>query len=262
MSKGCDIFSLDDRVIIVTGATKKYGHHFGRALAEAGGTVIITSRDKERAEKTAAEFAREGLKAFGYELEQAEDESIEELVRAVIQDHGRIDVLVNNARRIAQLPPPEIDREELDKVFTVNAVGLILLTRRVTEEMKKVRSGNIINIGSVYGMGGQDLSIYEKPDSKMSWDYPLQKGGMIAFTKQLATCLARYNIRANCLSLGGLRETAPDDPVFLEAYCKRLPLGRMAVGKDVWGPIIFMASDASAYMTGANVVVDGGWTAW
>ena len=118
--------------------------------------------------------------------------------------------------------------------------------------------------GCLLGKSGstQDLSIYEDPEDKRSWDYPLQKGGMIAFTRQLASCLARHNIRSNCLSLGGLRKTAPDDAVFLNAYCKRTPLGRMAEPEDVRGPIVFLASDASAYVTGANLVVDGGWTAW
>ena len=258
----CDIFSLEGKVIVVTGGTKKYGRAFGVALAEAGGTVIVTSREKPRADAAAKELCDRGGRAHGYVLDQADDDSIEALVSDVIRDHGRIDVLVNNARRIPEMTAPEISREELDRLFAVNAVGLILVTRRVVEEMKKGGGGNIINIGSIYGMGGQDLSIYEHPDRNMSLDYPIQKGGMIAYTKQLATCLARYKIRANCLSLGGLRETAPDDPVFLEQYCKRVPLGRMAVPEDVRGPMVFLASDASAYMTGANVVVDGGWTAW
>lgn len=262
MTEDYGIFSLAGKVIVVTGGTRRYGYCFCEALAEAGGTVILTSRDKRRAQETAAGFAEAGLNVFGYRLEQAEDDSIEALVNDVIRDHGKIDVLVNNARHIPEMCSFEINREELNKVFTINVVGLILLTRRVVEEMKKAGRGNIINIGSIYGMGGQDLSIYEKPDGKMSLDYSIQKGGMIAYSKQLATCLARYSIRANCLSLGGLGETAPDDPVFLERYCRRVPLGRMAVAEDVKGPIVFLASDASRYMTGANLVVDGGWTAW
>jgi len=256
------IFSLKDKVIVVTGGTKKYGYGFCEGLAEAGGTVIVTSRDKNRAEQTAKRFRDKGLNVFGYSLELAQDNSIEEFVNAVIHDHKKIDVLVNNARCIPQLTAMAIDRKEMDKLFTINCVGLILLVRRVAEEMKKVGGGNIINIGSIYGMGGQDLSIYDEPDLNFSWDYTFQKGGMIVYTKQLATVLARYNIRSNCLSLGGLGETAPDDPVFLERYCKKVPMGRMAVIEDIKGPIVFLASDASVYMTGANLVVDGGWTAW
>jgi len=262
MSSDYGIFSLQDKVIIVTGGRKKYGYHFCEALAKAGGTVVLTSRDIGKAEETASEFRQRGLEVHGYALQLADDDSIEQLVTSVIQDHGKIDVLINNARRIPQMAANEIDREELDKLFTINSVGQILLTRRVVEEMKKAGGGNIINLGSIYGMVGQDLSLYTEPEASYSLDYPIQKGGMIAYTKQLATILARYNIRANCLSLGGLRETAPDDSHFLEHYCKHVPLGRMTTGDDVKGPIILLASDASAYMTGVNLVVDGGWTAW
>jgi len=255
-------FSLKDKRILVTGGTRRYGLHMCEGLAEAGGTVLLTSRDKTRAETQARAFRERGLEAVGYALELAEDDSIENLVSTIIRDHGRIDVLVNNARRIPQLSPTEINREELNHLFGVNCVGPILLTRRITNEMRKTGGGNIINIGSIYGMVGQNLSIYDDPESNMSLDYPVQKGGMIAYTKQLATCLAQYHIRSNCLSLSGLRETAPDDTVFLKAYRKRTPMGRMALPEDVKGPIVFLASDASAYMTGVNLVIDGGWTAW
>ena len=262
MVKGHAIFSLEGKVVVVTGGTRNYGYHFCEALAEAGGTVILTSRDKKRAEETARVFIKKGQKAFGYSLELAQDSSINEFVNSVIKKHNKIDVLINNARHIPRMPHYSINREELDKSFAVNCVGLILLTRRVIEEMKKADGGNIINISSIYGMVGQDLSVYKDPDANISLDYSIQKGGIITYARQLAATLGQYNIRVNCLSLGGLRETAPDDPYFLEHYNKRVPLGRMATGKDVKGPIIFLASDASAYMTGANLVLDGGWTAW
>lgn len=261
MDKGFGIFSLEGKVIVVTGGTRRYGYHFCEALGEAGGTVILTSRDKKRAEERAKKTTGRGQKAFGYSLELARDDSINEFVATVIKTHKKVDILVNSARFIPQTPHHKIDREELDRSFTINTVGLILLTRRVVEEMKKAGGGNIINISSIYGMGGQDPSIYRDPDPNISLDYPMQKGGIIAYTKQLATTLAQYNIRCNCLSLGGFRESS-HDPYFLERYEKRVPLGRMAKGEDVNGPIIFLASDASAYMTGANLVVDGGWTAW
>jgi len=257
-----ELFSLNDKVVVVTGGTRRYGHHFCQALGQAGATVVLTSRDQGRAADAAQELADMGLKAFGYSLQLADDSSIDTFVDAVIADHGHIDVLVNNARTIPQMPAPEITRQELDRAFTINVTGMILLTRRVVEEMKQAGGGNIINIGSIYGMVGQNLSIYEEPEASVSLDYPIFKGGIIAYTKQLATTLARYNIRANCLSLGGLGETAPDDDYFLLRYNERVPMGRMATGQDVAGPIVFLASDASAYVTGDNLVVDGGWTAW
>ncbi len=262
MKDGCGMFSLKDKVIVVTGGTRRYGYLFCEGLAGAGGTVILTSRAKKRADETAGKIKQRGWEVSGYELDLARDDSIEEFVAAVIRDHGRIDVLVNNARTIPEQPPMEIGRDELDKSFAVNCTGTILLSRRVSEEMRKAGGGNIINIGSIYGMGGQDLGIYKDPDASFSWDYPFQKGGVIVYTKQLATVLARYNIRSNCLSLGGLWEESMDREHFVPCYSKRTALGRMTKGEDVKGPIVFLASDASAYMTGANLVVDGGWTAW
>jgi len=261
MAGNCGIFSLEGKVIVVTGATRRYGYYFCEGLAEAGGTLALTSRDKARADEKAEAFRSRGLEVFGYSLDLADDDSIEQLVAAVLRDHDRIDVLVNNARQVAGVRASEISRADLDKVFTVNCVGTILLTRRVVDEMKKAGGGNVINIGSIYGIGGQDPGVYDEPEASVSLDYSIQKGGAIAYTKQLAATLAGHNIRSNCLSLGGLEETAPGG-CFLERYCKRTPLGRMAVGEDVKGPIVFLASDASAYVTGANLVVDGGWTAW
>lgn len=261
MNKGCEVFSLEGKVILVTGGTQRYGHSFCNALGEAGGTVILTSRDKKRADEVAEGFRAKGLTVEGRSLEQGSDESIEELVSGVVRDHKRIDVLVNCARTIRGMPAAQITREELDRLFSVNAVGLILLTRRVAEEMKKTGGGNIINVGSIYGMGGQYPSIYREPEKNLALDYPIQKGGAVTYTKQLATTLAEHNIRCNCISLGGLEEPGLD-PYFLERYCERTPLGRMANPDDVKGPIIFLASDSSRYMTGVNLMVDGGWTAW
>ncbi len=262
MNDDRELFSLEDKVVVVTGGTRRYGYHFCRALGQAGATVVLTSRDQGRADEIARELTDMGLKAFGYSLQLADDSSIEAFVDAVIADHGRIDVLVNNARTVPEMSANELTREELDRVFSINLAGMILLTRRVVEEMKQAGGGNIINIGSIYGMVGQNPSIYREPQTSLSLDYPIFKGGILAYTKQLATTLAQHNIRANCLSLGGLRETAPDDDYFLPRYNQRVPMGRMAIGEDVAGPIVFLASDASGYMTGTNLVVDGGWTAW
>ncbi len=257
-----ELFSLEGKVIVVTGGTRRYGFHMCDGLAAAGATVILTSREKARAEEVAKEIASSGGRVLGYELRLEDDKSIEKFIGDVITDHGKIDVLVNNARRTPQMTAPDINRQELDLLFTINCTGVILLVRGVAEEMKKAGGGNIINIGSIYGMVGQNLSIYDEPEKNYNWDYPMQKGGMIAYTKQVATVLARFNIRCNCLSPGGLRETAPDDPVFLEEYNKKTPLGRMAEADDVKGPIVFLASDASRYITGVNLLLDGGWTAW
>lgn len=261
MSHVNELLSLEGKVIIMTGGTQRYGYHFCEGLSEAGGTVILTSRSKERANQKAAEIGKNGGKLYGYSLDLADDASIETLVSDVIQRFKKIDVLINNARHIPEKGPADIDRAELDKTFTINSSGMILLTRRVIHEMIKTGGGNIINLGSIYGMGGQDPRIYSNGVASTGWDYAIQKGGAVGFSKQIATCYAEHNIRSNCLSLGGLGPPS-EDPLFKKGYPDRTPMGRMAVGEDVKGPIVFLASDASRYMTGANLVIDGGWTAW
>jgi len=262
MNQDNSLFSLDGKVVVVTGGTKRYGLCMAEGLAEAGATVILTSRDKARAEEVAHPLRERGLDAHGAQLQQGDDASIEAFVGGIIAEYGRIDVLVNSARHIPGMTAFEIDRAELDKTFTVNATGQILLTRRVIEAMRSTGGGNIINIGSIYGMGGQDPRVYDDPDRNISFDYAIMKGGMIAWTKQLATVLAKDNIRCNCLSLGGFKEPTSLPAGLEERYCERTPMGRMANTNDVKGPIVFLASNASGYMTGANLVVDGGWTAW
>jgi NAD(P)-dependent dehydrogenase (short-subunit alcohol dehydrogenase family) len=261
MATTLESFSLDNKTVIVTGGTRRYGHAFCDGLAEAGATVALTSRSLQRAQETADEFRERGRDAHGYRLDLADDEQINALVDDVLDDHGAIDVLVNSARYLPSDTWDTIDREELDAVFDVGIVGTILITRRVVNEMKPAGGGVIINIGSIYGMGGQIPAIYRNPDEALTLDYPMQKGGMINWTRQLATTLADDGIRANCLSLGGLREESHDE-YFITRYNERTPMSRMARADDVKGPIVFLASEASAYMTGVNVVVDGGWTAW
>jgi len=255
-------FSLDEKIVVVTGGTRRYGYYFCQALSQAGATVVLTSRDQGRADETAREISQQGSEVHGYSLELEDSGSIDRFVDAVVADHGGIDVLVNNARTMAGMTTSEITQQELDRLFRVNVVGTFLLTRRVVEEMKQASGGNIINIGSIYGLVGQQPRIYADPEASLSYTYCIFKGGMVTYSRQLATTLAEHNIRANCLSLGGLRETSVDESHFLPHYEERVPLGRMAIGEDVAGPIVFLASDASAYVTGTNLVVDGGWTAW
>ena len=257
-----DMFKLDGKIALITGGTRRYGRAMSWGLAEAGATVVLTSRSKDRAEEIAAPMRDQGLIAHGAALDQGDDASIKSCIDDVIAEHGRIDVLINSARHIPTMTATEIDRAELDRTFTVNATGQILLTRRVITEMKKTDGGSIVNIGSIFGMIGQDLRVYENPDELMSLDYAIMKGGMIAWTKQLAAVYAASNIRVNCLSLGGLQD--PENPPgdFERRYAEATPLGRMAVPDDVKGVIVFLVSDASQYMTGANVVVDGGRVIW
>jgi len=147
-----------------------------------------------------------------------------------------------------------------DLSMKVNSTGLFLACQIFSEPMQAQRSGSIVNIASIYGMAGPDFSIYAGVDMSNPVNYAFAKGGMINLTRYLASFLAPYNIRVNCLSPGGFETESMPEP-FVEAYRRRTLLGRMAEADDIKGPAVFLASDASRYITGQNIPVDGGWTA-
>jgi len=254
-----ELFSLKGRVALVTGGSVKYGGCISQGLAEAGATVIITSRTIEKSRKKADELLKMGFKAEPVQLDIAEEESVRALKKKIISEHGRIDILVNNA--VGRSEPGSSPLQVWQESMRLNAVGLYLCTSVFLEEMVKQKKGNIINIASMYGMVGQYQAMY--PGTGMEaggiGDYFFHKAGMINYTRFLA---ARYapGIRANCISPGGLFIGQPEK--FLENYYRQVPLGRMADEDDIKGAAVYLASDASAYVTGHNLVVDGGWTIW
>ncbi len=147
-----------------------------------------------------------------------------------------------------------------EETSRVNSLGLFLLTKQVSLHMVRQRSGSIVNIASIYGVVGPDFSLYAGTEMTMPAFYAFDKGGMISFTRYLACRLSASNVRVNCISPGGLRDGS-QPPAFVAAYESRVPLGRLAGSEDIKGAVVFFASDASAYVTGVNLMVDGGWTA-
>jgi len=174
--------------------------------------------------------------------------------------HGRLDVLFNNAVARVRGGLHEMTAADWEASMRVNATGLFLACKIFSEPMQAQRSGSIVNIASIYGMGGPDFSIYEGTTMVNPIDYAFTKGGMINLTRYLASYLGPYNIRVNCLSPGGF-ETPEMGPSFVSNYRRKTLLGRMADADDIKGPAVFLASDASRYVTGQNIPVDGGWTA-
>ena len=255
-----DRFSLDGKVAVVTGGTGLYGLPFSRALAEAGAHVVVTSRSRESADAAAESLVSEGLLATGAELDQGDPASIDRFATELRGVHGAIDVLVNNAVYRAGRGLDDTSSEQWDETSAVNSRGLFLVTQAVSRMMIERGSGSIINIGSIYGLVGPDFSIYEGTGMTSPAFYAFDKAGMGGLTRYLAASLGASGIRVNCLSPGGLRsEGQPAD--FVAAYEARVPLGRLANENDVTGALVFLASDASAYVTGATLPVDGGWTA-
>lgn len=174
--------------------------------------------------------------------------------------HGRLGILFNNAVARAGGDLRHSTLAEWEQTMKLNSSGLFLTSRILSEPMQEARSGSIVNIASIYGVVGPDFSIYEGTEMTNPAYYAFAKGGMINFTRYLASYLGPYNVRVNCLSPGGFISEGQDER-FRQAYARRTLLGRMAAGEDIRGPAVFLASDASRYITGQNILVDGGWTA-
>ena len=260
-----DMFSLQGRVAIVTGGYGLYGQHISRALAEAGATTVIASRNDEKCRAYAEKLEKDGCKAVGMALDLSCEDSINQTIDEINKRFGRIDILINNAvlrDGIADLD--DCTQEGWEKAQKVNSTGLMLITKRVVGYMKEQQSGNIINISSIQGVRGPRFVVYEGTDMSSGINYTYDKWGMIGFTKWIANKYGKYNIRCNVISPGGYLAGGehPDKASFFESYKKLTPLGRFADDDDIKGPVVFLASDASAYITGENIMLDGGWTSW
>jgi len=260
------IFSLEGKIAIVTGGAGLYGKPISAALAEAGALVIVASRDEQKCQEYAAFLSKEHLKAEGLFLDMADEQSIRFFTDSIIEKHGHIDILVNNAvSRDGLKDLEQVTKDEWENAQSINSTGLMLLTQAVVKKMKDQLSGNIINISSIQGAVGPNFAVYGDTGMTSPINYTYDKWGMVGFTKWLANYYGKYNIRANCISPGGYgpgvaKLTGAE--VFVENYKRLTPLGRFAEDDDIKGPVIFLSSEASAYITGHNLLVDGGWTSW
>lgn len=260
------MFGLNDKVVIVTGGTGLYGKCISEAVAEAGAQLVIASRDVTRCVALADELNKKGLSAEGMALDMGDERSIRDFVGKVQKQYGRIDVLVNNAvSREGAKTLDVLGARDLAKSQAVNYTGLMLLTQAVLKIMTAQKKGNIINIGSIQGSVGPNFEVYGDTGMSSPITYTFEKWGMVGFTKWIANYYGKFNIRSNCISPGGygpgIRESRlPEE--FINNYLRLTPLKRFAEEDDIKGPVVFLASDASAYITGHNLLVDGGWTSW
>ena len=254
-----ELFRLDGKIALVTGGAGIYGAAITEALAEAGAHVIVASRNVERCRMLADQLSKRGLSVSASQLDLASRDSILALKDEIIREFGKIDILFNNAVARVEGDLSTITEEQWEQTMRVNSTGLFLSCKIFGEEMLKRRSGVIVNVASIYGRVAPDFSLYEGLRMTSPADYSFAKGGMINFTRYLASYYGRYNIRVNSLSPGGYSPYLPDE--FVQRYAAKTLLGRMAKPDDIKGPAVFLASDASAYITGVDLVVDGGWTA-
>jgi len=256
-----DLFSLEGRVAVVTGGAGRYGRQISQALAEAGAIVIIASRDLARCAGVARTLRECGLDTHAMPLDLTVDASVKGLAVQITKTWGRLDILFNNAVTISTGPFDQYTLGEWERVMECNSVGLFRACHVFGDLMIQQKSGSIVNVASIYGVVSPDFKVYDEHLEMTSPpSYAFAKGGMVQLTRYLAVHFARYGVRVNCLSPGGLYSPQmPED--FVSNYCARTPLGRMAGPNDIKGAAVFLASDASAYITGHNLVVDGGYTA-
>lgn len=251
-----ELLSLKGKVILVTGGAGLYGKCIVEGLAEADGTVITASRNLEAGQAFADECRAKGLDVYAMQVDQADHNSVVALKKQIDEKFGGLDVLVNNA--VARTTKGyNTSLESLDMSLKVNGTAVFDITREMAELMDKRGGGSIVNIASMMGMFGPDLSNYEGTEmGDIAPDYFFHRGGMINYTRYLARFLAKRKIRANCISPGGLFNN--QNPIFVNTYSKKVPVGRMAGNDDIKGIVVLLASDASAYINGENILMDGG----
>jgi NAD(P)-dependent dehydrogenase (short-subunit alcohol dehydrogenase family) len=264
-----DAFRLDGQVALVTGGAGILGRRFCQTLANAGARVAVVDLIGETANEAAAAL---GAEAAGFACDVSDADSVKACVGAVMERFGRIDVLVNNAAtktadvRACMAPFEEYSIDTWREIMSVNIDGMFLMAQAVGKTMLAGDvKGRIIQTASIYGVVGPDNRIYEGSDYlggpiNTPAVYSASKAAVVGFTKWLATYWADKGIRVNCLVPGGV--SSGQNSAFSERYSSRVPLGRMADADEMSPPLLFLASEASSYVTGHVLMVDGGWTAW
>jgi len=263
------LFSLKDKVVVITGGYGLLGKQFAKAVSSAGAQVVVSGRNIDKAMQIAKDVG-----GFAVEIDVTQKQSIENAVEQIMCKFGKIDGLINNASFSSPVNEKNnysysfesFSQKYWDKSIDVDLTGVFLCSQSIGRVMVKNNKGVIINISSIYGNVSPDQSIYRSIKDKNDntfvkpISYCAVKSAVINITRYLSVYWAENNIRVNTLSLGGVKDN--QNNVFVDAYSNKTPMGRMAKEGEYNGAIIFLLSDASSYMTGANLIIDGGWTAW
>ena len=252
------LFSLENKCAVVIGGAGKIGLPIVEALAEAGACVFIASRSKENFQPVVKKFVKKNLNVKGIVLDQSCENTVKKAMEQITSDFKIPDVLVNSGCERPMKNFYHDNTENWDKSMIVNARGTFITCRTFGNAMASEGKGSIINIASIYGMVAPDMKVYSEVNFETEPDYPFVKGGIISYSKYLASYYSSNNVRVNCISPGGFFDNQPEP--FLSKYIAKTPLGRMATHDDMKGIALFLASDASSYITGAVIPVDGGWT--
>jgi len=273
-------FDLTGRVAIVTGGPGLLGKEFCRTLVEAGASVVVADINAAGINTLATTLIQAGYHCLGVATDVTQPESVQNLIDETLNVYGRLDILVNSAALDPKFDPQSLAEMAKDGLISgsfedypldswktaldVNLTGMFLCCQAAVKPMlAQGKKGSIINICSTYGLVGPDQRIYQREGKQTSFKpvyYSVTKAGVLGLTQYLSAYYAGTEIRVNALTPGGVFNN--HDEVFLKAYSTRTIIGRMANKEEMNGALLFLASDASSYMTGSNLIVDGGWTAW
>ena len=258
------IFNLSNKVIILTGAAGLLGTEYAHGLSQAGANVVLADLNFDKCKKLSLNLNKKyNVNSFPIKLDVTKINSINTMIKAVIKKFSKIDILINNAifseAGYTKIKFENYDLDIWKKGLNVNLSGIFLCCQQIGKIMKKQKNGNIINISSIYGIGAPDQRIYGNTKIIKSALYSVTKSGVLNFTRYLASYWRQDGIRVNTLSLGGVEEN--QNSTFKKNYSNKTMIGRMAKKDEYVGGLIFLSSNASSYMTGSNLVIDGGWTA-
>lgn len=259
------LFSLKDRVAIVTGGGGYLGTAESFALAEAGAVVIIADIDLNRSKNVADEIKKLGLYSEAMKIDLSKEESIANVINDVYRKFGRIDILVNNGGYGKGAFLEDMTLHDWQCAIDGWLNSVFLCTKYTVEKMKVHRKGSIINIASMYGVVSPDFSIYGETGWDNPSNYGAAKAGVIQFTKYCASYYAKYGIRVNAISPGCFAHDFPENKEFNKLkknLAGKTMLKRVGEQDEIKGIVLYLASDASSYCTGQNIIIDGGWTAW
>jgi NAD(P)-dependent dehydrogenase (short-subunit alcohol dehydrogenase family) len=263
-------FNLKNKTIILTGSAGILGSKYSYMLCEAGANLILVDIDTKKNKKLQNSLEEKyDSKCLSFDIDITKKLDIKNMIQDVVKKFNKIDGLVNNAVFHPKIKGKNISKpfetfpiELWNEAISVNLTGTFLLSQEIGKIMSKQKNGVIVNISSIYGIHGADQRIYGTSKLNSPVSYAVTKGAIINLTRYLAAYWHRKNIRVNTLTIGGVQANSYMDKNFIKKYSEKTILGRMAKSDEYSGALLFLLSDASSYMTGSNLIIDGGWTVW